>query len=106
MTAYEGVRNALAKRLQVLDARVARLDADMRAPLDADFAEQATELEGAETDSALEETARAEIAMIRAALDRIADGRYGLCSVCGVSIPTGRLEALPYATRCVDCADI
>lgn len=42
-------------------------------------------------------------AQITEALDRIADGTYGTCRACGQAIPRQRLEALPYATCCVDC---
>lgn len=38
------------------------------------------------------------------ALDRIERGEYGSCESCGTDIPTARLDALPYATLCVDCA--
>jgi DnaK suppressor protein len=38
------------------------------------------------------------------ALERVADGSYGFCEVCGVEIPMARLEVLPYATMCVTCA--
>lgn len=38
------------------------------------------------------------------ALDRIEAGTYGDCESCGQSIPVARLEALPYATLCVECA--
>ena len=38
------------------------------------------------------------------ALDRIDQGAYGSCESCGEDIPVARLEALPYATLCVDCA--
>jgi RNA polymerase-binding transcription factor DksA len=34
----------------------------------------------------------------------LADGTYGVCQVCGEEIAAGRLEARPFATRCVDCA--
>lgn len=34
----------------------------------------------------------------------LADGTYGVCSVCGDDISAGRLEARPFATRCVCCA--
>jgi RNA polymerase-binding protein DksA len=40
---------------------------------------------------------------IRKALERIDAGTYGICEVCGKPIPAGRLQALPYATRCVAC---
>jgi DnaK suppressor protein len=38
------------------------------------------------------------------ALDKIADGSYGRCDVCGAAIAAGRLEARPWATRCIDHA--
>lgn len=41
---------------------------------------------------------------VRHALARIDAGRYGTCESCGKAIPVERLEALPYATLCVDCA--
>ena len=38
---------------------------------------------------------------VRNALKRIEDGTYGRCLVCGLPIPEKRLEALPWAARCV-----
>lgn len=38
------------------------------------------------------------------ALERIDSGTYGICESCGNSIPVERLDVLPYATFCVDCA--
>jgi RNA polymerase-binding transcription factor len=38
------------------------------------------------------------------ALSRIDAGTYGSCEVCGAAIPPERLEAVPHATTCVDCA--
>ena len=41
---------------------------------------------------------------IEAAIERIEDGSYGRCETCGVKIPKSRLEAIPYAAQCVQCA--
>ena len=41
---------------------------------------------------------------IEKALAKIDDGSYGICDGCGGGIGRDRLEALPAATRCVDCA--
>ena len=41
---------------------------------------------------------------IEAAIERIEDGSYGQCETCGVKIPKSRLEAIPYAAQCVQCA--
>ncbi|MCP2340105.1 TraR/DksA family transcriptional regulator [Actinomadura rupiterrae] len=46
---------------------------------------------------------RAQRAAVQAALDRIAEGGYGLCVTCGKPVPPGRLEARPEAARCVSC---
>jgi DnaK suppressor protein len=54
---------------------------------------------------ALEERESAELVAIDEALKRIADGSYGLCLDCGVSIATARLHANPTATRCVSCQE-
>ena len=37
------------------------------------------------------------------ALQKIEDGTYGVCEVCGKNIPKKRLDALPEATMCTDC---
>lgn len=74
-------------------------------PLSADFAEQAVELENDEVLTGLDEGARLELNQIRAALDRIETGDYGECITCGEMISVGRLEALPFAIHCIDCAE-
>jgi RNA polymerase-binding transcription factor len=38
------------------------------------------------------------------ALVKIDDGTYGKCDVCGHDIGVARLDALPAASRCVECA--
>jgi DnaK suppressor protein len=43
------------------------------------------------------------IDQIDVALDRIADGTYGRCAVCGTDIPLERLEIRPAAAGCVAC---
>lgn len=37
------------------------------------------------------------------ALDRIADGSYGLCHECNHPISAARLEAVPHARLCINC---
>ena len=38
------------------------------------------------------------------AMEKLEDGTYGRCDVCGKPIPAGRLEALPWAVLCVEDA--
>lgn len=46
-----------------------------------------------------------ELDAIDAALKRIEDGVYGICTDCGVEIPAARLHAAPETPRCIDCQD-
>ena len=50
------------------------------------------------------ETRNAQVllAEVNAALERLDDGTYGKCAVCGRDIGERRLAALPYATLCID----
>ena len=41
---------------------------------------------------------------IEEALKRIEDDNFGECEDCEKSIPKARLNAIPYASRCVKCA--
>ncbi len=43
------------------------------------------------------------ILKIRAALDRIEDGTFGVCESCGGEIGEARLEARPVTTLCIEC---
>lgn len=38
---------------------------------------------------------------LKRAQDKLAEGSYGVCDVCGEDIDGERLEARPWATRCV-----
>ena len=53
--------------------------------------------------STLEENSTHVLAEINAALARIDNGTYGVCQRCGNSIVEERLEALPWATLCIEC---
>jgi RNA polymerase-binding transcription factor DksA len=41
------------------------------------------------------------LAEVDRALAKVDDGSYGRCDVCNEEIPAGRLEARPWATRCL-----
>lgn len=56
-----------------------------------------------ERDLALSAQARAEVVEIDVALDKIDEGRYGVCDRCGKNIPKARLEVIPWAALCVTC---
>jgi DnaK suppressor protein len=48
--------------------------------------------------------AREQLRQLDAALVRLDDGSYGLCSQCGRPIGAARLDARPAAETCITCA--
>lgn len=66
------------------------------------IADSASETYMRELDGGLEENADHILLEIEAALGRIDDGTYGLCAACGREISPERLEAVPYATLCIE----
>ena len=55
--------------------------------------------------AALLRDARIRLVELDAALTRIEEGLYGTCVECRRRIDEDRLQALPGAVRCFDCAD-
>ncbi len=54
-------------------------------------------------DYSLEENSTQVLHEIDAALKRIDDGTYGICTDGGEEIDPARLEAYPWASLCIDC---
>ena len=57
----------------------------------------------AELDIAGVRHALGELNDVDAALTRMRDGSYGVCTDCGDAIAPARLAAYPTATRCIEC---
>jgi RNA polymerase-binding transcription factor DksA len=105
MKSLRTIKKQLEDRLKELGAKVEDIEEDLRTPRSSSWEDRATEIEGDEVLDALEESAIAEIGEIRAALRRIDEGSYEICARCGEKINEKRLEALPYATECIKCAE-
>jgi len=75
---------------------------DLAIGTDDHIADIATETFMRELDDGLEENAEHLLHEIEAALKRIDDGTWGVCVACGRAIDEERLEAVPYATLCID----
>ena len=102
----EKIKQLLLTAKQELEKRVTTIHDHARRPLNADSSEQAAELGNVAVVSALESEAVEELADIDAALQRIENGSYGICTACGEAISEQRLEARPESTDCVDCANL
>lgn len=72
--------------------------------IDQHLADVATETYDRELGDTLEGNSEQVLEEIDAALRRIDEGTYGVCTNCGKSISEERLEALPWASLCIDCA--
>jgi len=104
MTDYSAIVAALKTRLNELTNRARVIEDDLRHPLDADSSEQAIDLADDEALEGVDEILRHEIMQIRAALTRIENDTYGVCSTCGEPIGADRLKVQPTALQCIKCA--
>jgi DnaK suppressor protein len=63
----------------------------------------ATEVSESQRGQQLREREEQHLIQIEGALRRMDEGAFGLCATCGKPIAAERLEALPWATDCIDC---
>jgi len=98
------LRVELQAKKEELSQRLERITANLQRGFNADSKEMAKELEDSEVVDALGNEAREEIAKISAALVRLDNGRYGICSECSESIEAARMKVYPYADECIECA--
>jgi DnaK suppressor protein len=95
----------LQMRLELQD-RIRRIESDLQrrnAPLSADAPDRALEIGNDDVLQGIEAASRSELAQVEAALARLGSGREPNCEACGVPISRERLDAVPYATRCISC---
>jgi DnaK suppressor protein len=91
----DALRTALAGDLSLLK--------ELRAQTAGDVVDAALDSAQDEISSQLAEVESRELASIENALQRMREGQYGVCEGCSCSIPMARLNALPYATLCIEC---
>ena len=99
-----------AAREQLVEER-ARLLAELGEPVEApgqmtygSQAAAASHVFEQQRDLALRDRSRAELQQVEGALRRLDAGTYGACESCGSPIAPERLEAIPWAPLCIDCA--
>ena len=100
----DALKKQLEERLATLQARLASIKKDVTREHSGDSAEQAQERENDEVVDAIGNETALSIRAVAAALERIAEGTYGVCENCGEDIGEARLQVVPEATRCVNCA--
>ena len=48
---------------------------------------------------------RTQVRKVELALERVQKGDFGVCVTCGVAIGLKRLQALPWASNCIECQE-
>lgn len=112
LTRTDATRERLLRRKAELEAAIARgaeevvelTSSEADEMLSQHIADLSTALELTEQAVGNREAARAELEQVEIALERLDRGTYGKCEDCGRRIAAERLEALPSARRCIDCA--
>ena len=62
------------------------------------------DVEGLDSEIAISQNEELLLEQVEAAIERIRLGKYGTCQQCGRTIDAERLQVIPYAARCIDCA--
>jgi len=106
--AFAEARTRLEQERAALLSDIAALAAENQAPQDDagignHMADDASEVFERERDLALRGNSQDLLAQVNAAIERMDEGRYGICARCGQQIAPDRLEALPYAIYCITC---
>lgn len=104
----EALAEVLRRHREALFRAVAEGEAEFLGMTDsreAELEERAQEDRVARLVAGLDERGKREIEAIDAALERLAVGTYGVCGDCEEEIPLARLQAIPEAALCVDCAE-
>ena len=94
-----------------LEAERARLREELASTIEApgqmtygSQAAAATHVFEQQRDLALRDRAAQQLGLVEAALARIDAGTFGTCTRCGKPIASERLDALPWAEHCIECA--
>jgi RNA polymerase-binding transcription factor DksA len=104
MRDYAARKTQLETRLNELDTRIHKIEDRLDDPVTKDWQDQAIEREDTEVLESMGNAGLKEMEMIRAALARIEADTYGDCLKCGAEISDARLDIVPHAALCRDCA--
>lgn len=100
------MREILTKRRDALRQAISGDDSllqELRQQSGGDVVDFASDSAFGELSSQLAEVETRELKFIELALEKMKAGTYGNCDACNRNIPLARLQALPYATFCINC---
>ena len=104
----ESVAEVLEDKRARLEAELARMSAPPESGAGISFGKRVGEGTSMAVDRmeqvAAHDKLQAQLADVQRALAKVAEGSYGSCDSCGAAIAPERLETLPWAVLCIECA--
>lgn len=101
----EDIRASFVKEAEVIEGRLHELDSEGDdLAYDDNFADSAQVAAEMGENRVLYDQLRRDLDDIEKALERMDEGTYGTCEVCGNEISAARLEAMPATRLCIDHA--
>lgn len=98
------VRERLEAELAETISDLGRLEQKLQVEVEYGLGEGDPNIYEREINMALRRRARRKVKSLQEALNRFEEGAYGICERCGGEISAPRLEALPQARLCIECA--
>jgi DnaK suppressor protein len=100
----EAIRQRLEAELAETMDELDRLDKKLQVEVEYGLGEGDPIIYEREMNMALRRRTRRKVNSLEEALRRFEEGTYGICERCGKEISAQRLEALPHARLCIECA--
>ena len=100
----QAVRELLEAELAETQEELGRLEKKLQVEVEYGLGEGDPIIYEREMNMALRRRARRKVYSLEQALARFEEGTYGICERCGREISAQRLEAVPQARLCIECA--
>ncbi|MFZ2842509.1 TraR/DksA C4-type zinc finger protein [Psychrobacter sp.] len=105
---FKAAKESLLQLKEEYETRISKIEDHIQNPqddLNEHWEDQAISYRQNDMRRNLMVEARQSLVHVENALSHIENGTYGECEVCGEQIQQQRLEAIPYATLCMDHAE-
>ena len=105
---FKAAKESLLQLKEEYETRISKIEDHIQNPqddLNEHWEDQAISYRQNDMRKNLMVEARQSLVHVENALSHIENGTYGECEVCGEQIQQQRLEAIPYATLCMDHAE-
>jgi DnaK suppressor protein len=105
MMKNDEVRQALTRKRDELQQKLTEIQNRVSTETAAGETDTAHEWENAEVREDLAQEASDELDAVQAALTRVENGTYSICTSCEKPIDVKRLKSMPEALLCIACAE-